>query len=70
MRKYPQPYRSLTPERRTDLATVLDNGRVDATVFDHGLAPMDFWCDYWKARPEQSGHGRVTLGDLRDWLGY
>jgi hypothetical protein len=61
-----RPYRSLTISEDDQwdkvCSTILDDRRVAATIIDHGADPGEFWDEH---------HGDyVTLGQLRDWLGY
>ena len=55
------PYRSLNPSSPAALATILDTARAVATVIDHGVDAAEFFAEC--ALP-------VTLGDLRNFLGY
>jgi hypothetical protein len=62
------PYPSLCVPMDADeelLETELQAARVAATIRDHGCDPDDFWAERTKADAEP-----VTLGELRDWLGY
>lgn len=66
----PKPYQSisLSEDDQDDsevLATVLDYGRALATVVDHGGDVDDFFAERGKRWREP-----VTLGELRDFLGY
>lgn len=66
-----KPYKSIsvTDDMIDDgvLDTILDTDRVAATVRDHGIDANEFWAETGRL---DGNREPITLGELRDFLGY